>query len=128
MNKLFKSGGMGSPKKLLERMSVGGFEYVTWANSMAGSRFIARKSYIEKKAFNKSCLKRSERVLINDGEVVKLGANLNVDEILFELDANNVNEIQIQENKTKTNINRNSLNAISEVMYNEKFDCSVFWA
>jgi hypothetical protein len=124
VKKLYKGPAPSrAPKSCLDRMNVGGFEYITFENPWEGARFIARKSYVEKLATNK-------RYRAQEGEVVKLGTTLPVDEVLFELDAQNVDELEIKEGfgKEGTKVSRSDLNVLSEVLYNQDFDCSIFWA
>ena len=123
-NKLLKSANpRNAPNSCLKKMNEGGFEYITFENSFSGTRYIARKSFVEKLALDK-------KYIATEGEVVELGTNLTVDEVIFEMDANNVDELEIREGMygKNTKISRSELNVLSEVLYNPSFDCSIFWA
>jgi hypothetical protein len=110
-----------APRSALAEMQEGGFEYITWQNTFAGARFIARISTVEKMA-------KGEK--INSGEVVKLGSNMNIDELNYEMNATGSDEILIKEGfsgKEITRVKKCELDAIAEVLYNKDFDCSIFW-
>ena len=110
------------PNLCLERMNEKGAEYVAWSNSASDATFIARKSYVEKMA------ESNKKYRSEPGEVVKIGTNLTVDEVLYELYATNSDEIEIKEGFGETvKITRNDINVLSEVLYNDDFDCSIFW-
>lgn len=129
MNLLKYSGNIYSaPRKVLQDMNECGAEFVTWTNSFSGGRFIAQKSTIEKLAHNKFCMKKDELFDIKDNEIVEIGSSLTVDEVLFEMDANNTDEIELKSGFSEKNkITRESTNLLSEVLYNNSFDCSILF-
>jgi hypothetical protein len=120
-----------APKAAFEKMTDGGFEFITWSNAHTGARFIARKSTVEKKAHNKFAMKKEDMIEIGENEVIKLSdTSMTIDEVKFEMDANNTDELMLQEGlngKEKTKITRKSINILEQVLYNPDFDCSILF-
>ena len=112
---------MKAPTAVLKRMNEEKSEFVTWTNSFTSARFITKKETVEKLSFNKSNIEKKE---ILDGEIVKISnVNLTNDEVLFELDANNCDEMKIKEGFGKTvKITRKDINYIDEILFNKNFD------
>lgn len=130
MKNLYKSFSdvVRAPRSVLEKMNEGNFEYVTWTNSWTGARFLAKKETVVKMAHNKFAMKKEDHLEIKESEVVKISnSSLTTDEVKFELDANNADELTISEGfdgKEKTTISRKTINLVEEILYNENFDCS----
>lgn len=85
-----------APKTVLSKMEEGGFEVVAWRNIQTNTRFVATKKYIEVMAENKKVGWREAKEL-PENEIRNLGTDLCTDEIAFEMMAQGVDEIQINE-------------------------------
>ncbi len=120
-----------APNYVLGEMEKQSAMFVTWASAWSGERFIAQKATIEKIAHNKKC-KRGEETVISDKEIVQISnSSLATDEVKYELDATNSDELVIKEGfkgKEKTKITRKSLNLLEEVLYNKAFDYAMLFS
>lgn len=96
-----------APNSALDKMKEEGVTFITWRNSFTNTRFVATLNYVSIMANNKLVGWRNAAEL-PENEIKDLGMDLCTDEILFEMMANDVEEIEIKEgfgSATKVSIN-----------------------
>lgn len=110
-NVLNYAGNVASaPQRALEKMQETGAKFITWINSSNNNRFVATLNYVQLKAHNKK-VGRKDALELPEKEIKNLGFDLCTDEILFEMDAHNVDELTIKEGfGSEIIVNRDILN------------------
>lgn len=114
-----------SPEDALQQMNEKKCEFITWRNGFADKSFIAKKSTVEKLAYNKTVMNKADRVVIEDKEYVSISeTGMTIDEIIYEMDALKTDEVYLCEtfNNQQTKIKRKSLNLLREILFNPKFN------
>jgi len=98
------------------------YDFVTWTNSQTGARFIAKKETVKKMYLNKF----ENGAEVNSAEIVKIcDSSLTLNE-MQEAGAGST----LKEGwggKETTNITKKDINFLEEVLYNDKFDCSILF-
>ena len=111
---------VSAPISALDKMQAEGAEFITWINSFDNTRFVATLNYVSVMASNKVVGWRNAAELPKN-EIRNLGMDLCTDEILFEMMAHDVEEIEIKQGFGSTiNVSIDDLDVCANIKNAEK--------
>ena len=123
MSKLLKwNGDVNKALRTIKgEIDAKGYEFVTWSNAQTGARFIAKSSTILKKYREKF---ENSKEVIAENEIIKLSnTGLTIDE----MKESGGGVIREGWGGEETKIDLSKINVLQEVLYNEKFNCSILF-